>query len=78
MKAVKGDVSKPAPLRDAVRKADFDSVRGKFQFTANQHPIQDIYIREVIQAADGTYTNKTLKAVFKDHGNAYIQDCKMD
>jgi len=78
LKAVKGDVSKLDALREAIRKADFDSVRGKFRFTANQHPIQDMYIREVVQTADGTYTNKTLKAVFKDHGNAYIQDCKMD
>jgi len=78
LKAVKGDVSKLDTLREAIRKADFDSVRGKFRFTANQHPIQDMYIREVVQTADGTYTNKTLKAVFKDHGNAYIQDCKMD
>jgi branched-chain amino acid transport system substrate-binding protein len=78
LKSVAGNVSKLDALRDAIRKADFDSVRGKFQFTPNQHPIQDLYIREVVKEADGTYTNKTLKAVFTDHGNEYIQDCKMD
>ena len=78
LKSVDGDVSKIDALRDAIRKADFDSVRGTFKFTTNQHPIQDLYIREVVLAADGSYTNKTLKAVFKDHGNAYVQDCKMD
>ncbi|HSO17935.1 MAG TPA: ABC transporter substrate-binding protein, partial [Desulfosarcina sp.] len=70
LESVDGDVSKLDALRDAIRKADFDSVRGTFKFTANQHPIQDLYIREVVQAADGTYTNKTLQTVFKDHGNA--------
>jgi hypothetical protein len=39
--------------------------------------VQDLYIREVVQAADGTYTNKTLKAVFTDHSNVYIDECKM-
>jgi branched-chain amino acid transport system substrate-binding protein len=78
LKNVAGDVSKLDALREALRKADFDSVRGKFSFTTNQHPIQDLYIREVVEDADGNYTNKTLKAVFKDHGNAYIEECKMN
>ena len=78
LKSVAGDVSKLDALREALRKADFDSVRGKFSFTANQHPIQDLYIREVVEDADGNYTNKTLKAVFKDHGNAYVDECKMN
>ncbi len=78
LKSVAGDVSKLDALREALRKADFDSVRGKFSFTANQHPIQDLYIREVVKDADGNYTNKTLKAVFKDHGNAYGEECEMN
>ena len=77
LKAVGGDVSKTDALRQAIRQADFESVRGKFAFSANQHPVQDLYIREVVKAADGTYTNKTLKAVFKDHSNVYVEECKM-
>jgi branched-chain amino acid transport system substrate-binding protein len=78
LKQVDGDVSKTDALRQAIRKADFASVRGKFSFSANQHPVQDLYIREVVKADDGTYTNKTLKAVFTDHSNVYIKDCKLD
>ena len=78
LKAVDGDVSKLDALRSALRKADFDSVRGKFAFSANQHPIQDIYIREVVKADDGTYTNRTLEAVFSDHSNVYVEQCKME
>ncbi len=78
LKAVEGDVAKLDALRQAIRKADFDTIRGKFAFSANQHPVQDIYIREVVKTADGTYTNKTLKAVFEDHSNVYIKDCKLD
>ena len=77
LKAVGGDVSKTDALRQAIRQADFESVRGKFAFSANQHPVQDLYIREVVKAPDGTYTNKTLKAVFTDHSNVYVEECKM-
>jgi len=77
LKAVGGDVSQMDALRQAIRKADFESVRGKFAFSPNQHPVQDLYIREVIQTDDGTFTNKTLKAVFKDHSNVYVDECKM-
>jgi branched-chain amino acid transport system substrate-binding protein len=77
LKNVAGDISQTDALRAALRKADFASVRGDFKFTANQHPQQNLYIREVVQDGDGNYTNKTLKAVFNDHGNAYVGDCKM-
>jgi len=77
LKSVDGDVSKLDQMRTALRKADFESVRGQFAFTANQHPIQNIYIREVVEDGQGGYTNKTLEAVFTGHGNAYEDDCKM-
>lgn len=78
LKQVGGDISDMDAIRDAIRKADFETVRGKFKFSTNQHPIQDIYIREVVKDADGNYTNKTLKKVFTDHSNVYITECKMD
>ena len=77
LKSVDGDVSKLDQMRTALRKADFESVRGQFAFTANQHPVQNIYIREVVEDGRGGYTNKTLEAVFTAHGNAYEDDCKM-
>jgi branched-chain amino acid transport system substrate-binding protein len=77
LKAVGGDVSQTDALRQAIRKADFPTVRGKFAFAPNQHPVQDLYIREVVKGADGTFTNKTLKAVFTDHSNVYVEECKM-
>ncbi len=77
LKSVGGDVNKFDQLREAVRKADFESVRGQFAFTANQHPIQNLYIREVVEDGKGGYTNQTLKTVFTGHGNAYIDECKM-
>ena len=71
-----GGKAEPEALRQAVKKAEFASVRGNFAFGANQHPIQDIYIREVVRS-DGGFTNKTVKKVFTNHVDAYAAECKM-
>lgn len=76
LKAVHGDLTDLTAFRKALKAADFESVRGNFSFGANQHPIQDLYIREVIQT-DGGFTNKTVKKVFSNHVDAYAVDCKM-
>ena len=71
-----GGVDDLDAFRTALKKADFASVRGNFSFGKNQHPVQDIYIREVIQTENG-FTNKTIKKVFSNHVDAYAEDCKM-
>ena len=74
--AVKGDLSDMDAFRAALRKADFPSVRGKFKFGNNQHPIQDIYVREVVKEGD-VITNKIVGKVFTDHQDAYAAECKL-
>ncbi|SHL21376.1 ABC transporter substrate-binding protein [Roseibium suaedae] len=74
--AAKADVKDTDAFRAELLKADFQSPRGKFKFNTNQHPIQDIYVREVVKEGD-TYTNKIVGTAFTDHGDAYAQDCKM-
>ncbi|MGE0006453.1 MAG: ABC transporter substrate-binding protein [Parvibaculaceae bacterium] len=63
-------------FRAALKAADFASVRGKFRFGNNNHPIQDIYVREVVKE-DGVITNKIIGTAFTDHQDAYAADCKM-
>lgn len=77
LKAVGGDVAKEDMFRNALEKADFPSVRGKFAFGVNHHPVQDIYVREVIKDSEGNYTNKLLKKVFTDHQDAYVGECSL-
>lgn len=77
LKAVDGDVAQEDMFRKALEKADFPSVRGKFAFGANHHPVQDIYVREVIKDSEGNYTNTLLKKVFTDHQDAYVGQCSM-
>lgn len=59
----------------ALNAADIKSPRGNFKFNTNRHPIQDIYLTEVVKE-DGVLTNKIVEKIFTDHGDAYAQDCK--
>lgn len=77
LEAVNGDLADPGAFRAALRKADFQSVRGDFGFGPNQHPIQDIHVREVVMGEDGKVTNKTVGKVFEDHGDAYARECAL-
>ncbi len=74
--AVGGDLTDMKAFKAALKKAEFSSVRGNFSFGANQHPVQDLYIREVIEK-DGEFTNKTVQKVFSNHVDAYVSECKM-
>lgn len=77
LKAVNGDVNKADEFRAALEKADFPTVRGNFSFGKNHHPVQDIYVREVIKDEQGNYTNRLLKKVFTNHSDAYGRECSM-
>jgi branched-chain amino acid transport system substrate-binding protein len=72
----KADVSDADAFRAALKEADFDSVRGDFQFGPNNHPIHDVYVREVIQEGD-IFTNKIIDTVLEDHGDPYAAECQM-
>ena len=74
---VKGKVEDVEAVRKAMKAARFESVRGAFKFNRNQMPIQNYYLRVVGKDAQGRLVNKTIGTVFKDHGDAYVQDCKM-
>lgn len=73
----KGKVEDVEAVRKALRAAKFESVRGAFKFNRNQYPIQNYYLRVVAKDAKGRLVNKTIGTVFKDHGDAYVQECQM-
>ncbi|MBO9472288.1 ABC transporter substrate-binding protein [Shimia sp. R10_1] len=72
----KADVADADAFRAALKAAEFDSVRGDFAFGDNHHPIQDIYVREVIKEGD-LFTNKIIATGLSDHADAYAAECKM-
>jgi branched-chain amino acid transport system substrate-binding protein len=74
---VKGKVEDVEAVRKALKAAKFESVRGAFKFNRNQYPIQNYYLRVVGKDSQGRLVNKTIGTVFKDHGDAYVQECEM-
>jgi len=77
VRAVKGDLSDKAKLRDALRRADFASVRGKIRFNTNNVPIQDLYLSVVDKGADGVLYNKLVTTVAKDAADPHVSECPL-
>jgi branched-chain amino acid transport system substrate-binding protein len=73
----KGRLENVEAVRKALRAAKFESVRGAFKFNRNQMPIQNYYLRVVAKDSKGRLVNKTIGTIFKDHGDAYVQECPM-
>lgn len=67
----------PAAFRKAMLPANFQSVRGKFRFGPNQHPIQDWFGLRVEKAADGKLALVTKGKILSDHGDVYSRQCKL-
>jgi branched-chain amino acid transport system substrate-binding protein len=74
---VKGKIEDVEAVRKAMKAARFESVRGAFKFNRNQMPIQNYYLRVVAKDAKGRLVNKTIGTIFKDHGDAYVEECPM-
>ncbi|ALV29421.1 ABC transporter substrate-binding protein [Pannonibacter sp. Q-1] len=64
-------------FREAVRAADFKSVRGEFKFGPNQHPVHDWYLLDIVAGPDGKPVAVTKDKLLEDYGDAYADQCKM-
>ena len=72
-----GNVADHEALRAALAKAPFESVRGSFRFGANQFPVQNYYLTEIVQRPDGTIGAELRGDIFQAHADAYGEACKM-
>lgn len=72
-----GDLSDKDAVRAALMAADFGSVRGKFAYNTNHYPIQDYYLRQIVQGDSGPI-NTTVGTIFTDHADAYAEACGME
>ena len=73
----KAQPSDAPAFRAALKAAEFDSTRGSFAFGSNNHPIQDIYVREVVEGPDGRPTNRLIGVALEAHQDAYASECQM-
>ena len=77
IRAVGGKIDDLPPLRAALHKADFKSLRGSFKFNVNNFPIQDFYLVKVAKRADGKYQTEIAQKVFTDYADPHVKDCTM-
>ena len=77
VEAVNGDLGNMDGMRAAMMKADFPSVRGSFTYGNNHFPIQNFYVREVVEDGDGVWTTKIVGTVYENHQDTYAKDCKL-
>ena len=76
IKAVGGDLSKKDELRKAML-AGFSGTRGLVRFSPNGYPIQNYYLRQVIQQPNGEIVNRQVGTIFTNHRDAYVDKCKL-
>ena len=77
VEATGGNLKDKDALRAALKAADFDSVRGRYTYGNNHMPIQNFYLREVVEDSEGRWTTKIVSTVYKNHQDPYASQCKM-
>ena len=77
VKEVGGKIENKDAVRAALRKANFQSVRGSFKFNNNHYPIQDLYIMEVKKDEKGNLRAVLKDTAVKDWQDPYHQECPM-
>jgi branched-chain amino acid transport system substrate-binding protein len=77
VKAVAGDLTKKDAMRDAMRKANYTSVRGPTKYGNNHFAIQNFYLQEAVKDQNGAIVLKTVGVALKDHQDRYHDRCSM-
>ena len=77
VKEVGGKIENKDAVRAALRKANFQSVRGSFKFNNNHYPIQNLYIMEVKKDEKGNLRAVLKDTAVKDWQDPYHQECPM-
>ena len=75
VRSVHGNLGDPDAVRAALKKADFQSLRGRFAFNNNHYPIQNFYLVKAAKGEDGRYQTEIVKAVFSHQADGHAKDC---
>jgi branched-chain amino acid transport system substrate-binding protein len=77
VEATGGNLADKDAVRAALKAADFDSVRGRYTYGNNHMPIQNFYLREVVEDSEGRWTTKIVQTVYENHQDPHASQCKM-
>ncbi|MSQ71626.1 MAG: ABC transporter substrate-binding protein [Betaproteobacteria bacterium] len=77
VREVKGNIKNQDAFRAALRRADFQSVRGPFKFNRNHQPIQNTYVTIVEPRADGSMYLKQIGIAAENAPDEFVGKCGM-
>lgn len=77
IRKVAGDLRDKDGLRNALRAADFQSVRGSFKFNTNHFPIQDFWLCQVEKRSDGRFQTAARRKVLSNDADPHARECRM-
>lgn len=77
VEAVNGDLDDMDGMRAAMAAADYPSVRGPYSYGNNHLPIQNFYLRQVVEDEEGNWTTRVVETVYTAHQDVYAGECRM-
>ena len=79
VRAVKGNFADKKGMIAALRKANYNSVRGKYSYGHNHFPIENFYLLKAVAGATpgSDPVMEIQKTVFTNYKDSYGKDCKM-
>ena len=76
IRGTKGNLKDTQALVREMRKANYNSVRGKFEFNVNHHPIQNFYLLKTVKTGNDIEMHIE-KTIFTNHKDSYYKECGM-
>ncbi len=77
VREVKGNIKNQDAFRAALRRANFQSIRGPFKFNRNHHPIQNTYVTVVDSRPDGSLFLKQVGIAADNAPDEFAGKCPM-
>lgn len=77
LKKTGGAIDDADKFREALRKADFESVRGHFSFNTNQFPVSPFYRVDVVKTDDGKIVLSKQSVIYEQSRDSYAPACTM-
>ena len=77
VKKLGGNLSDKQAVLNAIKAADFTSVRGPFRFGANPFPVQDFHLCKVAKRPDGKFQTEVVRRVLQANVDPYAAECRM-
>lgn len=72
-----GGLANKDKFREALRAANFASVRGPFKFNRNHFPVQNYYLTQIQKDGRGRLVNELRGVIFSSHADVYAGQCRM-